>query len=772
MKELFEPTAIGSLEIPNRFVRSATWLGMADDMGGCTKKLIATTAAPAHGGVGLVITGFTFVSPDGQVALGQLGACSDEQVPGLAALAEAVHEAGAPAVVQLVHGGAVGKQIGRDPLLGPSETSGPHGEPVREMDMKDIRRVTAAFRAAALRCSQAGFDGVQIQAAHGFLLNQFLSPYYNKRSDEYGGDLANRARFLLEVVEAVRDATGPDYPVLIKLNARDSLPGGFDEEQMAETAVMLETAGVDCVELSGGTMRAFFAGEFEGFFSPPLRDGAYYRDGAHAYRMKTKMPLMLVGGIRSLEESDELVSGGITDYVSLARPLIRQPALVAHWNAGDTASADCISDNGCFRPGTERRGVHCVHIGGYRRRGGPLTFQSASTATINSRRAVAECLESALGEGSTDCDLLILHTTMGHNFSEVISEAHRLAPSARVVGCTGSGVVGREGAWETMRSLAVMCVRGPKDTFAVAACERPDPADLYGTGAALARDLVRQASGINVVLCYPSFTVLPAAGFLQGIESVLGPEVPVVGAYAVDNARLKTSFQFLDWKIHEMGAVAVGFADPSLELCTRVNHGYRPMGVPLEATRCDGARVYELDGRPAWVAFTAALGLPSTTNPIEVVPIAALGKELEPEYREMYGSDYVIVGGVLRQPDDSVLLNTSCCEGELLRTMERYEEGIFAGVDRLAQQLATDLRGRLPVAVFHADCGARGQLSFGRLLKEELINRIQGPVCRGENVPWLGVYGGSELCPLGGRNMVHSYTSAVFALVEKEGPME
>ena len=771
MRELFEPTAIGSLEMPNRFVRSATWLGMADATGGCTRKLIATTAAPAHGGVGLVITGFAFVSPDGQVVAGQLGACSDRQIPGLTALAVAIHEAGVPAVVQLVHGGAVGKQVGTDPLHGPSEISGPHGEPVREMDGKDINRITGEFRAAAMRCKQAGFDGVQIHAAHGLLLSQFLSPFYNKRSDEYGGDLANRARFLLEIIAAVRDATGPDYPVIVKLNAHDALPGGFDEEQMAETAVLLEAAGVECVELSGGTMRAFFVGEFAGFFSPPLRDRAYYRDGARAYRAKTQMPLMLVGGIRSLEESNELLSSGVAEYISLSRPLIRQPGLIARWKAGHGVSADCISDNACFRPGLECRGVHCVHVGGYRARGGPLSFGSASTATVNTRRAVAECLEATFGDG-VECDLLIVHTTMGHNFDELLGEFHRIVPSAVIAGCTGSGVIGRTGALETMRSLAVMGVRGPKDAFAVAACDRPDPADLFNAGATLARDLVQQAPRINVVLCFPSYAFLPAADLLRGIESVVGPNVPVVGGYALDNVKLKTSFQFLNRRIYEMGVIAVGLADPNLELCTRVNHGYRPMGVPLEATRCDGARVYEFDGRPAWVAFTAALGLPPTTHPIELVPIAALGKELEPEYREMYGSDYVIVGGVLRQPDDSVLLNTSCFEGELLRTMERHEDGIFAGVDRLAQQLATDLRGRLPVAVFHADCAARGKLSFNRILKEELISRIQEPLCGGENVPWLGIYGGSELCPLSGRNIVHSYTSAVFALVEKEGPME
>ncbi|TVQ28717.1 MAG: NADH:flavin oxidoreductase, partial [Spirochaetaceae bacterium] len=131
MKKLYETTAIGSIEMSNRFVRSATWLGMATDTGGCTKKLIATTAAPAHGGVGLVITGFAFVSPDGRVAVGQLGASSDDQIPGLRALAEAVHEARVPVVAQLVHGGAVAKDIGNGPLLGPSETTGPHGEPVR-----------------------------------------------------------------------------------------------------------------------------------------------------------------------------------------------------------------------------------------------------------------------------------------------------------------------------------------------------------------------------------------------------------------------------------------------------------------------------------------------------------------------------------------------------------------------------------------------------------------------------------------------------------------
>ncbi|TVQ25523.1 MAG: hypothetical protein EA382_06790, partial [Spirochaetaceae bacterium] len=615
------------------------------------------------------------------------------------------------------------------------------------------------------------FDGVQIHAAHGFLLSQFLSPYYNTRSDDYGGELANRARFLLEVVSAVRNAVGPDYPVLVKLNARDSLPGGFDEEQMAETAVLLEAAGVDCVELSGGTMRAYFAGEFAGFFSPPLRDGAYYRDGARAYRAKTKMPLMLVGGIRSLEESDELVSGGITDYVSLARPLIRQPTLVARWKAGHGTAADCISDNGCFRPGIARRGVHCVHVGGYRTRGGVLTFGSASTATVNTRRAVAECLESAFGDG-TDCDLLILHTTIGHNFDELLDEAHRLAPSARIVGCTGSGVIGREGASETMRSLAVMGVRGPRGAFAVAACDRPDPSDLVGAGAGLARDLARQASGIHTVMCYPSLAVLPGDDLLSGIESILGADVRVVGGYAMDNAKLKTSFHFMEQRTYEMGVVAVGFADPSLELAARVNHGYRPMGIPLEVTRCDGVRIYELDGRPAWAAFTAALGLPSSTLPIEIVPIAALGKELEPEYREEYGSEYRIVGGILRQSDDSVLVGRSCREGEFLRTMERNENAMFAGVDRLGEQLTADLRGRIPVAVFHADCGARGKLSFNRILKDELVNKLQQPLCRGENVPWLGIYGGSEFCPLGGRNMVHSYTSAVFALVEKEGPIQ
>ena len=420
----------------------------------------------------------------------------------------------------------------------------------------------------------------------------------------------------------------------------------------------------------------------------------------------------------------------------------------------------------------ERRGVHGVHVPGYRRREGLLSFRSAATTAVNTRRAVAECLESALGEGSTDCDLLLYHTTIGHSFDEIRSEARRLAPSARLVGCTGLGVIGSDGPKETMRSLAVMAIRGPASAFAVAGRAGIDSADLFSVGADLARDLADQTPGITIVLCYPSYSVLPGSEFLRGVESVLGPDVPVVGGYAIDSPKLRTSYQFLDGQTFEMGVVAVGLADPSLELVARVNHGYRPMGEPLQVTRSEGVRIYEIDGRPAWVAFTGALGMPATTQPVELGAIAMLGKDLDPELREEYGSDYIVVGGVLKQPDDSVIVASACPQGTLLRIMERDEDGIFAGAERLAGQLAADLRGRVPVAVFHADCAVRGRLSFNRVLKEELIQRIQEPVCRGESVPWLGIYGGSELCPLGGRTMVHVFTSSIYALAEREGPVD
>jgi 2,4-dienoyl-CoA reductase-like NADH-dependent reductase (Old Yellow Enzyme family) len=230
------------------------------------------------------------------------------------------------------------------------------------MTQPEIDQVIAVFAAAASRAVEAGFDGVQIHAAHGYLLSQFLSPFFNHRTDEYGGTLENRARMLMQIVECVQDVVGDEYPVFVKVNSEDRLEGGFTNAEMLAVCAMLQQAGIDAIELSGGTILGLAMNNPAISFSPVQETGVYWRAAAEQYKQQIEVPLILVGGIRSLETAEDLVEKGIADYISLCRPLIREPDLVGRWQAGDRRKADCISDNACVMAGVQGQGVHCPHL--------------------------------------------------------------------------------------------------------------------------------------------------------------------------------------------------------------------------------------------------------------------------------------------------------------------------------------------------------------------------------------------------------------------------
>lgn len=361
MAELFEASSIKGLTIPNRFVRSATWEGMAEVDGSCTKRLTELMVKLVEGEVGLLISGHIYVSPEGKAGPGQLALYDDRFIPGLLEMTEAVHRAGGKVIMQLAHAGCQTSMelTGQEPI-GPSVFVGEKGPLCREMSLEDIRRVVDAFGLAALRAKSAGSDGVQIHAAHGYLLSEFLSPFFNKREDSYGGSIENRARIVREVFQAIREKVGEDFPVMIKLNSSDFLEGGQDIEGMVETALMLERDGIDAIELSGGT-------GFSGKNLPVRRckiesedDEVFYLDAAKRYKERVKVPLMLVGGIRSLTVAERLVRENLADYISLSRPLIREPDLIRRWKGGDTRRAKCLSDNLCFKPAMAGEGIYCV----------------------------------------------------------------------------------------------------------------------------------------------------------------------------------------------------------------------------------------------------------------------------------------------------------------------------------------------------------------------------------------------------------------------------
>jgi len=360
MSILFDTTKMNNMILKNRFVRSATWEGMATGDGFCTPELTRLMEALAEGRVGMIITGHAYVQRDGQAGPGQLGIYCDEQVEGLRQMTGAVHHAGGKIVLQLAHAGCQAvTQLTGHPAKGPSSPAGEPDGDVREMTRDQIRQMVESFGDGARRALEAGFDGVQIHAAHGYLLNQFLSPYFNKRTDEYGGSPENRYRLIVQIYRRVRAIAGKDYPVLIKLNSEDFLPDGFSLDEMIRLSGVLEKEGIDAIEMSGGTR---YSGKY--IFSRPGKiapeDEAYYRKAAIRYKQQIHVPLILVGGIRSFPVAEALVNDGVADYISLCRPLICEPDLIRRWESGDLRSAVCISDNLCYGPAREGKGIFCV----------------------------------------------------------------------------------------------------------------------------------------------------------------------------------------------------------------------------------------------------------------------------------------------------------------------------------------------------------------------------------------------------------------------------
>jgi hypothetical protein len=386
---------------------------------------------------------------------------------------------------------------------------------------------------------------------------------------------------------------------------------------------------------------------------------------------------------------------------------------------------------------------------------------------VNSKRAITECLENALeGQGSLDCDLIIIYSAIGHNFQDLLNEARKLSPNARIAGCTGSGIIGKDGPDESMKALAIMAIKGPKDEFALAGINTIESLDPYEMGVRIAKDLKSTNPGINMILFLPSaFGLWPADKAIEGIESVFGTDMPIFGGVSIDNMKGISCFQFFDGQVLERGAVAVGFADPSLKFISHSNHGFGVMeGLSLEMTRCSSNIIYEFNRKPAWNVLTETLGLPVTASYIEALIIAGFAKELPEELQEEYGSKYILFGIMGKNEDNSIIIPNTSEEGMKIWLTRRDEKKMFDGVDQFVQWILESLNGKKPLAVFHADCVMRGRFSLNRILKDEIINQMQVPLCKGEKIPWLGLYSGGEFAMIGKQNFLHGFSSSLFVI--------
>ena len=350
MSVMFSPAKIGNLEVKNRIVRSATYEGRGTADGEVTDDLLHMYRDLAAGQVGLIVTGFSYVMKNGRGAPYMTAIDEDDRIAGFARLAQEVHRAGGKICSQIAH---CGRKTAPE-LTGGEIPVGPSPVPVattnivpREMTHGDIAKAVEAFGQAARRVKQSGFDAVQLHCAHGYLLSAFMSPYANRRADEYGGSVPNRARFLLETYREVRKEVGGDYPVLVKMNAEDLLDGGLTLDQSARMAGWLAEEGIDAVEVSAGGAEGGVRSARTGIKTPEQE--AYLLPYARELKKHVgSTPLILVGGFRSPEVVERVLGEGCVDFVSICRPFIWEPHLVKRWKEGDREKARCISCNLCY----------------------------------------------------------------------------------------------------------------------------------------------------------------------------------------------------------------------------------------------------------------------------------------------------------------------------------------------------------------------------------------------------------------------------------------
>ena len=319
MKTLFDTTTLGRRALKNRIWRSATWLALADAEGNVTDEIIRTYEELAKGGAAMIVTGLTSIAQHDAEIDGGAKFYDDRFIAGHQRLTDAIHKHRALVMMQT----AIVDGL------------------VDELSTKQVEEIVHLFGDAARRAEQAGYDGVQIHAAHFFYLSKFISPLLNHRTDHYGGDQSDRSRILYEILKDIHEKTSPDFLVTMKINSTDEYPGGLTMQDFFVTCKLMANAGIDAIEVSGnGTSRTGVkSGQNEG----------YFRAAAMALAEMVDVPIVLVGGLRSVEKINQYLDETKIEYMSLSRPLIREPNLIQRWLAGDTRPSLCLSCNTCYR---------------------------------------------------------------------------------------------------------------------------------------------------------------------------------------------------------------------------------------------------------------------------------------------------------------------------------------------------------------------------------------------------------------------------------------
>ncbi|GAA0737290.1 NADH:flavin oxidoreductase [Clostridium oceanicum] len=349
MKKLFEPTYIKDLKLKNRFVRSATWECMATEEGHLTDKLYKIYEDLAKNDIGLIITGYANIVKEEQPNKGMIGIYNDSFIDEYKKLTSLVHSYDSKIILQICYGGTKTKfNVENRTIFAPSSIAQRDTKVLgTEMTKEDIKYIIEAFAKASKRAYDSGFDGVEIHGAHSYLINQFLSPYYNKRKDEYGGNLENRMRFLTEICKKTRSLVSNNFKILVKLTATEFFQGGLTFDETKTICKRLESIGIDCLDISGnihGKAKSMVGQKFDGL---ELKKEGFFIEYAKIISNLVNIPVMTVGGFNDFNTMEDSLNSTNIDLFALCRPLIREPDLIKKWKKDPDYSCLCIRCSKC-----------------------------------------------------------------------------------------------------------------------------------------------------------------------------------------------------------------------------------------------------------------------------------------------------------------------------------------------------------------------------------------------------------------------------------------
>ncbi|MDR2088764.1 MAG: FIST C-terminal domain-containing protein [Clostridiales Family XIII bacterium] len=401
-----------------------------------------------------------------------------------------------------------------------------------------------------------------------------------------------------------------------------------------------------------------------------------------------------------------------------------------------------------------------------------LDFNSASVRIADSARAVDECIEIMYGGAAPpEGGLWIVNAVIGHKLDKVASAIRARVPGASVLGSSCGGVVGREGAGESMTHIAVMTVHGPESELAWFAAEDFHAGNAREKGLALAKGLHAKLPGARILYLLSPGLDSRNDELLASIHEVFGKDIVVFGGASSDNYKGITTSQYIGDKARADGVFLIGFADPALKAAARATHGFNAYGDPMTVTKADGNIVAELDGMPAWVTYGKRFGEISAEDAKTALVSGGLAIELDSALAEEYGNPHILRMGLPQAETGAIRLSVSVKPGDRFYLTMRDEDLIFSEQKKALEALREDIVANSkdgvprPVAVFQTDCLLRGRTLFDKVMKDEITGMMQNALqIDGETPPWLGMYGFGEFCPLGGQNLFHTYTTSLLAL--------